>query len=145
MRELVIKCRPLVGGKALGEALVTQESISFWGGLDPRTGVIIEKGHELQGLSVAGKILIFPYGKGSCTGSTVLLEAIRCGKSPLGIINLKTEPIIVAGVILAKKLYGKSIPVVDKPHSPNFFKMVKTGDRVEIDADSGIIKINKTV
>ena len=145
MGELVIKCRPLVGGVALGEALVTREPISFWGGLDPRTGVIIEKGHELEGSSVAGKILVFPYGKGSCTGSTVFLEAIRCGRSPLGIINLKTEPIIVAGIILAKKLYGRSIPVVDEPHASDFFQIIKSGVWVEIDGDSGIIKISETV
>ncbi len=99
--------RPLVEGVARGELLVTGEPISFYGGVDPETGVIVEKGHELEGESVAGRILAFPHGKGSTVGSYVLLRLARNGVAPAGIVNARSEPIIIIGCLIS------GIPLMD--------------------------------
>lgn len=98
-------------GKAEGRALVTDKSLCFWGGLDPKTGKIIETGHPLEGQDVTGKVLVFPRGHGSSGSSGILLEAIRCNHAPAAIINIFCEPIIATGSIVAKVLYGKSVPI----------------------------------
>jgi len=98
-------------GKAEGRALVTDKSLCFWGGLDPETGKIIERGHPLEGQDITGKVLIFPRGHGSSSSSGVLLEAIRCNHGPAAIINIFCEPIIATGSIVANVLYGKSVPI----------------------------------
>ena len=144
MKKITIKCHTLVKGIAQGEALVSNQPISLWGGLDPRTGLIIDRRHELCGKDISGKVLIFPYGAGSCSSSAVLLEASRCDKAPSAIVNLETDPIIAIGAILADKMYGKIIPIVDKPEK-NPFKMVKTDDFVRVDANAGKIEVLRKV
>jgi len=140
MEKIIIKCRSVVGGFAEGEALVTNQPISFWGGLDPKSGLIVDKRHELWGKNVSGKILIFPYGRGSVSGTTVLLEAIRCDKAPKAIINIETEPIIAVAAVLAEKIYGKTVPIVDRPEV-NPIDVIKTDDIVKVDATAGIIEV----
>ncbi len=98
-------------GKAEGRALVTDKPLCFVGGLDPKTGIIIETGHPLKGQDITGKVLFFPRGHGSSGSSGILLEAIRCNHAPAAIINIFCEPIIATGSIVAKVLYGKSVPI----------------------------------
>jgi predicted aconitase with swiveling domain len=118
-------------GRARGEALVSRTPLSFYGGVDPKTGVVVERGHELQGKSVAGKILVFPRGKGSTVGSYVIYALKKNGVAPLAVVNEETEPIVAAGVILA------DIPCVDRVDlSP-----LETGDLVEVDADRGRVEV----
>ena len=131
-------------GIAEGEALVTSQPISFWGGLNPKSGVIADRRHELYGKSVSGKVLVFPYGVGSVSGTTVFLESIRCGKAPRAIINLETEPIIAVGAILAEKMYEKVVPIVDRPER-NPIEAVETGDLVKVDARLGLIEVDKQI
>jgi len=140
MRRASFKCRPVVRGLAKGEALVTRQPISFWGGLNPRTGVIIDKRHELYGKSVAGKILIFPYAKGSVSATTALLEAARCSSAPVAIVSLEIDPVVAVAAFLAEKLYGKVMPIVDKPEL-NPLEVVKSGDIVRVDAISGVVEV----
>ena len=111
MSYKVITAKFYARGKAEGRALVTDKSLCFWGGLDPETGKIIETGHPLEGQDITGKVLIFPRGHGSSSTSGVLLEAIRCNHGPAAIINIFCEPIIATGSIVAKVLYGKSVPI----------------------------------
>ncbi len=99
-------CRPITRGRAEGEALVTQEYISFLGGIDKETGVVNED-CEIKGKCVAGKILIFPGGKGSTVGSYVLLNLKKKGVAPEAIVNKKTETIIAVGAAMAE------IPLVE--------------------------------
>jgi len=106
---LRIRGRGLVEGECRGRLLVTREPISFYGGVDPETGRIVERGHELYGESVAGAILVFPYGKGSTVGSYTLLRLARRGRAPAGIVNLMSEPIVIVGCILGR------IPLMDSP------------------------------
>ncbi len=128
-----IKARSISRGKASGEALISHAPIGFLGGVDPETGVIIEKGHPLEGKNVAGKVLVFPNGKGSTVGSYVMLQLAKNGKAPAAIINVSAEPIIAVGAIISK------IPMVDKPEK-DVFKELKDGMRVEVDADKGRIE-----
>jgi len=100
--------RIIYKGKAEGEALVTSQPISFYGGVDPNNGVVLEKGHELQGQSVKGKILVFPQGKGSTVGSYTLYRMKKNGVAPAGMINKECETIVAVGAIISE------IPCVDK-------------------------------
>lgn len=136
----ILRGRGVVSGVAEGKAVVTKQNLSLWGGLDPKTGVIIDKRHELFGQNVAGKVLVFPYGRGSTTGAIVLLEAVRCGKNPVAIINLKTEPILAGGAVMAKIFYGVSIPIVDRTDKDPTVA-IKTNDHIIIDGYKGLIKI----
>ena len=104
--------RILVEGRATGAALVLDEPLSFWGGLDPATGEIVETNHPQRGSVVTGTILIMPSGRGSSSSGTVLAEAIRAGTSPAGIVLGEPDDIIVIGALVAAELYGVSMPVV---------------------------------
>jgi len=130
----MIKARSISGGKASGEALVSSDPISFLGGVDPKTGTVIEKGHPLEGKNIAGKILLFPHGKGSTVGSYVMLQLAKNKKAPAAIINENAEPIIAVGAIISK------IPMVDKPEK-DLFKLIKSGQKIVVDAEKESIKI----
>lgn len=126
--------RVLVGravrrGEAIGEALVSHEPITFLGGVDPETGMIIESGHELRGRSIAGKILVFPTGKGSTVGSYTLYRLARAKLAPAGIINATSEPIVAVGAIIS------DIPMVDEID----IAQIHTGERVQISGERVII------
>ena len=118
-----LKGRLISKGKAQGEALVTSMSISFYGGVDPNTGVVLEKGHELQGQSVKDKILVFPQGKGSTVGSYTLYRMKKNGTAPAGIINRECETIVAVGAIISE------IPCVDKID----ISKIKTGNQVKLE------------
>lgn len=124
------------GGACEGRALVSRSPISFMGGVDPRSGVIVEKGHELEGASVADTILVFPVGKGSTVGSYILYELMHEGKAPKAIINLRADPIVVIGAIISE------IPMMDRV-DPDPLEVISTGDRVFIDATVGKILVFK--
>jgi len=138
--KITLTGRKIVGGRVKGEALVTKEPISFMGGVDPSTGVVTERGHELEGKCLAGKILLFPFAKGSTGGSYMLYELSLNGKAPKALINLKADPVIAVGAIISK------IPFIDRLDK-NPFEHIKSGNLVEVDADNGKIFIyshNKT-
>jgi predicted aconitase with swiveling domain len=135
MQKQIINCRKISKGHAQGEVIVTKDSISFLGGVDPKTGVIIDSQHELYGKKISGKILVIPSGKGSTVGSYVIFQMAKNKTAPSAIISLKAEPIIATGAIMAE------IPMVDQPDA-DILNILKEGDIVEVDAESGIIKIN---
>jgi len=125
-----LKARVIKKGKVKGKALVSKEPISFFGCIDMKTGVIKEKGHELEGKSIKGKILVFPYGKGSTVGSYALYRLKRNNVAPKGIINKECEPIIAIGAIIS------GIPCVDKVK----IEKIKNNDKVIIDGNKVIIE-----
>jgi len=129
--------RPVIAGSAAGTALVTKEPLSLWGGLEPHTGEIIDRRHERSGAVVAGKVFVFPQGKGSSTSSAVLLEAIRAGVAPAAIINLKVDPILALGAIVADELYHQTVPIVVL--SPEDFYSIEEGDYLIIEPN-GVVK-----
>ena len=116
--------RRIAKGVASGEALVSTQGISFYGGVDPETGVVVEKGHELEGKSIAGKVLVFPSGKGSTVGSYILYQLAKTKKAPAAIINRECETIVAVGCIIG------DIPAVDKVP----IEKIKTGNQLRIDA-----------
>ncbi len=126
-----MKGRTISPGKARGEAIVSKEPIGFYGGIDPKTGVVIEKGHELEGKSVKDKILVFPQGKGSTVGSYIIYGLKKNGVAPAAIVNKETETIVATGVILA------GIPCVDGIDIDN----IKTGDKLKVDADEATVEV----
>lgn len=121
--------RKICSGQATGEALVSSMGISFFGGVDPESGMVVERGHELQGLSIAGKVLVFPSGKGSTVGSYTLYRLQRGGKAPLAIINAECETITAVGCIIAE------IPCVDQIPIDE----LQSGMRVVVDGERGIV------
>jgi len=105
--------------------------ISFLGGVDPNTGLIIERGHDLKGRNVAGRILCFPYGHGSTVGSYVLYSLAKRGLGPKAIVNQTADPVVVVGAIIAE------IPMVDQVD----IQQITTDDDVELDGHKGILTI----
>jgi len=106
------EARTLVPGTAEGRALVLDEPLSFWGGIDPQSGDITDVRHPQHGASVTGRILVMPSGRGSSSSSSVLTEAIRVGTAPAAIVLGEADPILALGAIVARELYGKATPVV---------------------------------
>jgi predicted aconitase with swiveling domain len=129
-----LKAHIVSRGRAEGNALVTSQPISFLGSIDPKTGVVIEKGHELAGKSIKGRVLVFPSGKGSTVGSYVIYQLKKNGAAPSAIINRKTEPIVAVGAIIS------SIPLVDRVEKDPV-TTIKTGDKVLVDAIVGSVEI----
>ena len=123
--------RKIHPGHAQGEALVTAQGISFFGGVDPESGLVVERGHELEGQSIAGKVLVFPTGKGSTVGSYTLYRLKVNGKAPLAIINAECETITAVGCIIAE------IPCLDQVP----LDQLKSGQRLIVDAEAGMVEV----
>ncbi|MHC5534567.1 aconitase X swivel domain-containing protein [Priestia megaterium] len=102
----------VVNGEGEGGVISTSVPLSFWGGLDPSTGKIIDKYHPLKGRVISGKIFILPEGRGSCTGSGVLVEAITSGNAPSGLILRKMDEVIILGGIVAAEIFAQQIPII---------------------------------
>jgi predicted aconitase with swiveling domain len=118
--------RIIYAGQAAGEALVTSQGISFFGGVDAETGVVVERGHELEGECVAGKVLVFPTGKGSTVGSYTLYRLKQAGLAPAAIINAVCETITAVGCIIAE------IPCVDQID----LGLIETGKRITMEGEN---------
>lgn len=120
-----LRGRVIKAGSAEGLALVSPEPIGFLGGIDPETGVVVEGGHALEGQCVAGRVLVFPTGKGSTVGSYTLYWMARVGTAPAAIVNARSEAIVAVGAIMA------GIPMVDEID----IGLLQTGDRVRVDGE----------
>jgi predicted aconitase with swiveling domain len=101
----------LVPGAAAGAPLLLDEPLSFWGGLEPAAGTIIDRRHPQLGANIAGRMLMMPAGRGSSGGSAILAEALRLGSGPAGILMLERDAIVVVGAMVAADLYGRACPV----------------------------------
>ncbi len=126
---LLIRGRSISTGKASGPLLVSPQPISFLSGVDPETGIIVEKGHPLMGTCIAGQVLAFPYGKGSTVGSYVLYALSRNGHAPSAIVNAEAEAIIATGAIISE------IPMIDRIEMP--LSRLKNGTCVTVDGSLG--------
>jgi predicted aconitase with swiveling domain len=124
--------RVLAAGSARGEAIVLDQPLSFWGGVDPASGTVIDRRHPQAGASVGGRVVVMPFGRGSSSSSTVLAEAIRLGSAPAAIVLLEPDPILALGAAVAHELYGRSLPVVVLPSDD--YERIRTGDIVTVDA-----------
>jgi predicted aconitase with swiveling domain len=137
--ELSLKGCKIAPGKARGKVLATEEPISFWGGVDPASGRVIDPRHELFGQEICGKVLVFPQGKGSSTTSLIILELLRVAKAPAAIINVHTEPILATGPIVSRLFYDQGFPMITLAETD--FKRLRTGQLAEVDADNCIVHI----
>jgi predicted aconitase with swiveling domain len=136
MPEIVLQGHKVVGGTAEGEALVCHEPITFVGGINPFTGEVMEKGHELEGKRITDKVLVYPTGKGSTGGSYRIYDMAKRGTGPKAIINLRAEPITAIGAIIGE------IPMVDKL-SQDPTQIIQSGDWVRVEATQGRVIITK--
>lgn len=122
--------RTIYPGHVIGTALVSKMGISFYGGVDPETGVVTEAGHDLEGQSIAGRILVFPRGKGSTVGSYILYRLKKNSHAPVAIINAECETITAVGCIIAE------IPCMDQVN----LHPISTGMTLHIHTQKGTIK-----
>jgi predicted aconitase with swiveling domain len=122
--------RTIYKGKVSGQALVSSQGISFFGGVDPDTGIIVERGHELEGESIAGKVLVFPMGKGSTVGSYTLYRLKHNELAPAAIINTECETITAVGCIISE------IPCVDLVPIGE----IESGVQVTIDGENVVVE-----
>lgn len=129
--EILLQGRPIVPGRARGLALVSNKPLSFLGGVDPKTGVIIDKNHDLYGLEIKDKILCFPHGRGSTVGSYILYAIAKNGVAPKAIVNSLADTVVVVGAVIA------NIPMVDGID----ISRIKTGDIIEVDGENGLVKV----
>lgn len=127
-------------GKASGVALVSSEPMGFWGGYDPKTGEILDRRHPLSGEIAAGRVLVFPFTKGSSTTTQILLEAIRAGSAPAAIVSRGEDAFVALASIVADEMYRKPLPILAV--SPEDFARFRTGQRVRI-AETGDIEIEE--
>ena len=130
---MILKGKKVVRGKAEGEALVVHEDLSF-SSIDPKTGIGREKGHALEGKSIAGKILVIPTGTGSTGGSYVIYGLAKARVAPAAILTEKADEITATGAIMG------SIPMVHK-FAKDPSKIIKTGDRLVVDGEKGIVEV----
>lgn len=113
MEKVSINCKTAVSGNARGQLLYSNDSFCFWGGADPATGIIRDNRHGNYQENMSGKVFAFPFGKGSSGAGLVILEMIRMGCAPAAIINLRSDPVILTGPLIAKHFYDVHIPVVN--------------------------------
>ena len=128
--KMKLKGRKVYKGIAEAEAIVTKDGISFYGGVDPDTGKIVEVGHELEGQSITGKVLVFPTGKGSTVGSYTMYRMKKNNTAPVAIVNREIDTIIAVGCIISE------IPCVDKINIEN----LKTGQHLIVNGNEGIVE-----
>jgi hypothetical protein len=133
---IVLRGRKVVGGMAEGEALVTQQTISGWGGVNPLQGTVIETRHELRGVSFKDKVLVFPGAKGSSGWSVVFHLSRLAGTAPKALVfNEMTTKVALGAVVMR-------VPAItDLDRDP--LTLIETGDWVRVDADAGIVTIRK--
>jgi predicted aconitase with swiveling domain len=134
---LILRGRRVTPGRAEGEALVTRDTISGWGGVDPRSGTVIERRHELAGQSFAGKVLVFPGAKGSSAWSHYFHLARLAGKAPVALLfNRMTTKVALGAVVLR-------VPAMTELDQDPL-EAIRTGDHVVVDADAGIVQVTKS-
>jgi hypothetical protein len=129
---------PIVPGQASGQALVSPEPLSFWGGYDHRTGEIIDRRHSLSGQIAANKILVMPFTRGSSTTTAVLLEAIMAGAAPAAILTPQVDSFLALASIVADEMYAAPLPIIAL--SPEDYARIRTGDLLTVWPDGSIIQ-----
>jgi len=132
--------RGCAAGEFEGEAVVSNQPFGFWQGMDPETGVVIDKRHDACGLSVKGKVFVFPFGRGSTGTPGIFLEAVRNGCAPGAIVNVKSEPMIIMCALLAEAFFRVWIPIVDRVPG-DLSAHLQAGDRVRINGTTGVVTV----
>jgi predicted aconitase with swiveling domain len=134
--KIVLRGRKVVGGVAEGEALVTTDTISGWGGINEREGKVIERRHQLRGVSFAGKILVFPGAKGSSGYSAYFHMTRLNGVNPKAMIFVKMTTKAALGCVVTR------VPAITELDQDPL-DVIETGDWVKVDADRGVVEVTK--
>jgi predicted aconitase with swiveling domain len=127
----------LVAGEASGDVLASRQMLSFWGGVDPATGTVIDHRHPWRGRSLAGAVVVLPKGKGSSTGSYVLLDSLAAGVAPAGILMSQIDEIIALGVVVHEEFNGRAIPALVLDGAD--FELALAAGRAEIFTDGRVV------
>jgi len=131
-----MRCHKLAKGVGQGEALVSKDTICFYL-VDPKTGTVRERGHQLEGKTVTRKVLVFPSGKASsAVQMDGLIKLLLNNGAPAAMIVKDVEPVLVGSAVLTK------IPLVDRLETDPF-EAIHTGDFVKVDADKGIVTLTR--
>jgi hypothetical protein len=125
--------RLIAPGRARAPALVLDEPLSLWGGLDPATGRVIELRHPQHGATVSGRVLVLPAARGSSSSASVLAEAVRAGTAPAAIVLGEPDLILALGAAVAEELYGVQIPILVLP--ANDLAAIRDGATVDIGSE----------
>lgn len=139
MSAYTFQAQMLVGGTAVGQALVLPEPLSLWGGLNPETGEIIDRRHPSAGQVVTGRVLLLPAGRGSSSASSILLEAVRQGTAPAAIITAEVDGILALGAAVAREMYDRAPPVLVLPAAA--YAQICDGDPVQVTA-TGVVTVH---
>ena len=136
MKGTVLQGKGLTPGKAEGGALISSKAFTFAHGVDPATGEVTDVRSDIRGSNVRGKVLFYPFGKGSTTASAWFLEAVRLGNHPVAIVTAGVDLSAVIGSVMAKVVYGKGVPVIGGV-SMDSYSRLEPGRRVAVDAATG--------
>ena len=136
--------RSILPGAAKGPVIASEEPLSFWGGVDPATGRVIDVHHPLRGVCITGGVLMIPSSRGSCSGSGVLLDLVLAGRAPAGLVFSEAEDVLTLGALVASEMFGKPLPVLrlvpNTFHALSRAKTVRIGENV-IEADGLTIPV----
>jgi len=135
MEEMILLGKAFIPGTARGQALVSTEPLSFWGGYDWKSGEITDRRHPLSGCNARGKVLAIPFTRGSSTTTAVLLEAIRAGTAPVAILTTATDFFFALASVVADELYARPLPLVAL--SGEDFGCLRSGDWIELQPEGG--------
>ena len=141
MTQKVMKGRGLVGGSATGAAVVSQKAFTFAHGVNPSTGTVTDVRSDVRGSNVNGKVLFYPFGKGSTTASSWFLETVRLGNQPAAIVTEGVDLSAVIGSVMARLVYGKEVPVVSGIAKGDYAS-VEPGRTVSVDARTGEVRVS---
>lgn len=130
------EARSILAGVAEGKVIATTEALSFWGGVDPATGKVIDVHHPLHGVCLTGGVLFMPTSRGSCTGSGVLLDLILTGRAPSALVFCEAEDVLTLGALVAAEMFDKALPVV-RLDADNFARFSRAA---HVSIDQNIIK-----
>lgn len=142
MTSNALKGKGLIGGTASGSALLSLKAFTFAHGVNPSTGEVTDVRSDIRGSNVKGRVLFYPFGKGSTTASAWFLESVRLGNSPAAIVTEAVDLSTVIGSVMAKLIYGKVIPVISGV-SREAYSRIENGVDLVADADGGEVRVKK--
>jgi predicted aconitase with swiveling domain len=138
MKEATFRAKPMIAGRIEGEAIVSRRAFTFAHGVEPSTGRVTDIHSDINGMNVKGKVLFYPFGKGSTTGSAWFLETVRLGNGPAAVATKSVDLSIVIGSVLARSIYSRSVPVLcELPDK--LYASLASGNRVIVDGATGEI------
>jgi predicted aconitase with swiveling domain len=139
LKARLVRGKGLILGAAKGKALVSQKAFTFAHGVDPATGLVTDVRSDIRGQNVKGKVLFYPFGKGSTTASSWFLETVRLGNGPAAVVTEGVDLSAVIGSVMARLIYGKVIPVISGVPRASY-SVLKSGDDLALDANIGEVR-----